>query len=270
MVYSLVAHRGCWLLAALAIGCPCVASAAERSSNAPPEITVDLFDAIKQGQLEVQVIPREARGCRLMMTNKTDKPLSVRLPAAFAATPVLAQFNNNNWNANNGNNANNAPQPLGVTTNGQRNNVRPGPMNIRQQGNGNRGPFGPLFNIPPEKMIKAKFPALCLEHGLSTPRAAMPYEIKPLEDVTTTQGVSEVLAALGDGEVQQDVAQLAAWHLNNGIGWQQLAAEKETFTQQPRYSASHLKAAKKLADQAVAEADKRKKESRSAGDVASR
>lgn len=272
MVHSLFAHRSFWLLAALAIACPCVTMAVERAPSAPSEAAVDLFDALRQGQLEVQVIPREARGCRLMMTNKTDKPLTVRLPEAFAITPVLAQFNNNNnnrnmmpWNNNQANSQNNGPQPLGVTTNGQRNNIRPGPMNVGQQRNGGPGPF---FNIPPEKTIKAKLPALCLEHGKSTPRAAIPYEIKPLADVTTTPGVADVLAALGDGTALPEVAQLAAWHLNNGIGWQQLAAEKEVFTQQPRYNASQLKAAKKLAEQAVAAAEKRAKDARSLADVA--
>ena len=42
-------------------------------------------------KIEVQLIPRDASQCRLLITNKTDRPLSVKMPASFAGVPVLAQ-----------------------------------------------------------------------------------------------------------------------------------------------------------------------------------
>ena len=53
---------------------------------------MELFAGIEQQQLEVQLIPRDASQCRLLISNKTDQPLSVKLPEAFAGVPVLAQF----------------------------------------------------------------------------------------------------------------------------------------------------------------------------------
>ena len=52
---------------------------------------VDLFQAIDKGQVDVKVIPKDSSQLRVMIENKTDKPLTVKLPNAFAAVPILAQ-----------------------------------------------------------------------------------------------------------------------------------------------------------------------------------
>ena len=52
---------------------------------------VELFAGIEQRKLEVKLIPRDDMQCRLLISNKTDKPLSVKLPDSFAGVPVLAQ-----------------------------------------------------------------------------------------------------------------------------------------------------------------------------------
>jgi len=44
-----------------------------------------MFDAMKSGDLEVKFIPKDDREARVMFKNKTKRPLSVRLPEAFAA-----------------------------------------------------------------------------------------------------------------------------------------------------------------------------------------
>src|SRR5688572_9152818 len=53
---------------------------------------VELFAAMKSGEIEVQYIPKDAKQANVLIRNKTDKPLSVQLPRAFTAVPVLAQF----------------------------------------------------------------------------------------------------------------------------------------------------------------------------------
>jgi len=53
--------------------------------------SVDLFDGMDRGDVEVVFIPLGAEKANLLVTNKTDKPLFVRLPDAFAGVPVLAQ-----------------------------------------------------------------------------------------------------------------------------------------------------------------------------------
>ena len=52
----------------------------------------ELFAAIDSGQIEVKVYPRDSRQVRLVVTNKTTQPLSIAMPEAFAAVPVLAQM----------------------------------------------------------------------------------------------------------------------------------------------------------------------------------
>ena len=53
--------------------------------------SVEMFAAMKSGDIDVKFIPKDDREARVMFTNKTKRPLSVRLPEAFAAVPVLAQ-----------------------------------------------------------------------------------------------------------------------------------------------------------------------------------
>ena len=86
-----------------------------------------------------------------------------------------------------------------------------------------------MFNVPPEKVGQLKVATVCLEHGKREPRAAIPYEIKPLDSVTTKPGVRELCAMLGSGQINQRAAQAAAWHLNNGMSWQELAAKRHRF-----------------------------------------
>jgi hypothetical protein len=226
---------GC--LAILALLVPAAALGGDRSPPSPAEV-VELFDAVDAGRIETRIIPRDSTTCRLMLTNKTDQPLTVRLPAVFAAVPVLAQFGDIGQQAN----RQSSPQPLGLSPMQNNGNNRGGPFNVGNQRN-NQNLFGPMFNIPPERVVGVKIPAACLQHGLATPRASMPYEIKPLGAVTSTPGVAELCAMLSDGTTPQRVVQLAVWHVNNGVEWRTLAADS------PREAA----AAKKLAAKVLEE-----------------
>ena len=58
----------------------------------PEDETVDLLTAMENGKLEAKIIPRDATQCQLLITNKTEKPLNVRLPDVFGAVPVMAQI----------------------------------------------------------------------------------------------------------------------------------------------------------------------------------
>ena len=54
----------------------------------------------------------------------------------------------------------------------------------------------------------------------------MPYDLKPIEAYSTKPGVADICAMVTRGEVSQRVAQAAAWHLNSGMSWEELAAKK--------------------------------------------
>jgi len=50
-----------------------------------------MFAAIEKGDIAVQLSFKDATQGRIRIENKTDKPLNVKLPDAFAGVPVLAQ-----------------------------------------------------------------------------------------------------------------------------------------------------------------------------------
>ena len=53
--------------------------------------TVEMFSAMEKGQIAVKLIPKDSTQCHILIENKTDKPLTVKLPETFAGVPVLAQ-----------------------------------------------------------------------------------------------------------------------------------------------------------------------------------
>ena len=52
----------------------------------------DLFAAEQAGMVAVKFTPDDSRSAQIAFTNKSGKPLTIRLPAAFAGVPVLAQM----------------------------------------------------------------------------------------------------------------------------------------------------------------------------------
>ena len=211
-----------------------------------PEI-VDLFAAMKSGDVEAKIIPKNDRESRIVLKNNTKRPLSVRLPDAFAGVPALAQmpFGFNQPGANRNNNANqNAPQQVGGT-------------NTRQNGNNQRNGF---FNLPPEKVGDFKLVTVCLEHGKKDPKPTVPYELRPIESVVAKPELRALCAMLGQEEIDQQAAQAAAWHLSNDMTWEQLAAkriEHLNAPSEPYFTTAQLQKAKDLAKQASETAAKR-------------
>ena len=195
-------------------------SSGKASSNgtSPAADSVEMFAAMKSGDIDVKFIPKDDREARVMFTNKTKRPLSVRLPEAFAAVPVLAQ--------------------RGAPGMGGMGGGMGGGMN-QMMGGGMGGMGGGMMNMPAEKMddgisitivagkmASYKIVTVCLEHGKRDPRPAVPYEIRPLETVSTKPGVAELLTLLGYGRIDQRGAQAAAWHLANDMSWEQLSQKR--------------------------------------------
>jgi len=254
---------------------PVVLAAADRPKGVkgldrfnPENETVELFAGMKAGQIDVQLIPRDSKQCRVLVENKTDKPLNVRLPEAFAGVPVLHQafppFPPMDDNRNS------APQnvgggfPMMNNPGGNRAlfNMPGGQMN---QGNN-------FFNIPPERVGQLKLKTVCLEHGKPEPRAKIKYEIKPIEAACNKPGVRELCTMLGRGEIGQRTAQVAAWHLANEMSWDALAGirVKATIGTVPYFTWQELQAGKKVAERAVERAKQSQERSPSEQDSASR
>jgi hypothetical protein len=234
------------------VGCFGV-NAAERTASASkaPAQSVDLFAGMKSGDIDVRFVAKSDREAQLIVTNKTKQPLSVQLPKAFAASPVLAQLNpgggGGGRNRSSGNN-NNQNQSVG------------GGIGGGGGGLGGGGFGGGGFNIAPEAIGKLKVDVVCLEHGKKDPNARIPYEIKPIEEFTSDARVQELMSLFGEGKLSQRATQAAAWHYSSGMSWEELAAKQTKHIGkpgEPYFTRQELQAAFQIAAEAQRLADAR-------------
>jgi hypothetical protein len=244
------AYRACglaWLGLSVAVVLVLQVPLAAKTPAAQPDQAnaVDLFSAIDRGQIDVKVIPKDSTQLRVMIENKTDKPLTVKLPDAFAAVPILAQ----------------AAGPAAAKKQPQ-NQAVGGGLGMPAMGRGMpaMGPGG-MLNIAPEKVGQlTAVPTVCLDYGKGEPRAAIPYSIQRIDDCTTQPGVREVCEMLGKGQVKQRVAQVCAWHLNNGLSWEKLASKQLRFADgstRPYFTPQEVQAARKVSADAIQAAKQR-------------
>jgi hypothetical protein len=230
-------------------------AAADRSGKTqqgdlnPAANSVDIFEGIKTGQLEVRVIPKDSTLCRITIQNKTDKPLSVKLPEAFAAIPVLAQVGGAGGVGAGTTTTSRQPQPMMGGMGGMG-------MGGMMPGMGMGGGF---FNIAPDQVGQLKVPTVCLEHGKAEPRSTMKYELRPIEEYSQDKALHEIGRMLGRGQISQRVAQVATWHLNSKMSFDQLARKELRFangTRQPYFSAEEIRSGMQVVAAAVAAAQK--------------
>lgn len=219
----------------------------------PNNETVELFDAIKAGQVEVKVIHKNEASGKLLFTNKTDKALNVKLPQTFATVHVLAQFGGGVGSTGG------IGGGLGQSTGG---GMGGGGMGGGGGGlGGGVGGGGGMFNVAPEKVGELPFTSVCLEHGKPNPKSSMRYEIRPLESVAGNAEVVELIAMLQAGTVSQRVAQVLAWHMNNEMSFQELAAKtirRLDGTSYPYFNPAEIQAAMAAKDFIVRQLAERK------------
>jgi hypothetical protein len=78
------------VLAALAA--PVVARGPAVASSSALADAQDILAAEAAGLVNVKFIPNDSRTAQVVVTNRSDRPLTLRLPAGFAGVPVLAQM----------------------------------------------------------------------------------------------------------------------------------------------------------------------------------
>ncbi len=178
---------------------------------APAAEHVELFAAVKAQQVDLKLVPKDARQATVMIKNKTDRPLSIKLPAAFAGVPVLAQNigGGNNRGGGNNSSSSSSSQSMG------------GGFGGGMMGGGMMG--GGFFDVGPDRVGKIKVATVCLEHGKEDPNPRVAYELKPIADFTEKAELAEVCKLLASDAIDQATAQAAAWHLSDGLSFQQLA-----------------------------------------------
>jgi hypothetical protein len=208
-------HIGAANMSAVAIVLYCSAGLA-RDPQPSPEPgrgleTIEMFRAMESGLIEVDMIGLDATKANLLFKNKTDRPLSIKLPEVFAGVPVLAQDDFGGGSTSGGGAAQTTGGGVG--------------------GGGIGGGGGGFFNIAADRSAKLGVTTICLEHGKRDPNPRIDYAIRPLESVTDKPEIFELCKMLGRNEIPQNAAQAAAWHLANGLTWQQLA-QKDRFRSQ--------------------------------------
>ncbi len=211
----------------------------------------ELFRGIDDGLIDVKFIPRDAAKANVLLRNNTDQVVDIQLPSAFAAVPVLAQFGPNGGGQNFGamdglaggrGQGDGATQGVGGGINaGQGQGVGQGMQGMQ---------FGGVMRIQPGKTRKLTATTVCLEHGKTEPNPRLAYRMIPLEQFSDDPRVAELCGRLGRGEIKQNTAQAAAWHLTNGLSWQRLASinrlESRYLGNVPFFSNAELKNAESL------------------------
>jgi|GEM_PF-599894 len=214
-------------------------SPADAKSEPAGSKTIELFDGIKSGDLQVRVIPKNEFLSQVRFKNTTRQPLTVTLPKAVAAVQVFKQVfgpgqfpGNNPNNPLNGGNGNNAGNNRGAQNVG-------GQFGFNGNGNGNpfqgigfgQAPGGAngigngFFSVPAEKTVVIPLHTVCLEHGKPTPNVRMTYELRPLRSTVDDPALERLLAEFHPKKSDRRAVQAAAWHLASSMSWKDLRAK---------------------------------------------
>ncbi len=217
----------------LATAAPGLATAAKNSADDAPEAATSLefFQARDDGQIDVKFIARSDHDARVIITNKTKQPLKLQMPEAFAGVPVVAQIGGRGGGGFGG--GGRGGGGLGGGGGGQQ-SVGGGGLGGGGGGLGGGGGGGGFFSIHPEQTAKINVAVVCLDHGLRNPSSSRPYKIVPADEHLDRPAVIELLKAFGRGELDHQATQAAAWHLNNDLSWDQLAAKLAGTRRSPR------------------------------------
>ncbi len=213
---------------------------------------VELFQAMEEGLVEVKLVPKNSLESSLSVTNKTNRPIVVDMPSAFAGVPVLAQppmggfggggfggpggggfgggaFGGDDMgrggrggrggmdSGRGGNNNSGGNQSIGGGMGGGRMGGMGGGMG------GRRG--GGMFSIAPNKTHKEAVRTVCLEHGKKEPRSTVKYTIVPIDSYTDNKTTQVLCEMLGDKDLDQNAVQVAVWSAENGMTMEELAAK---------------------------------------------
>ena len=270
-----------WLCAVLVAALPLTLLAARPSlksvdskkADKPAAKVVGLFEGMASGEIEVKVIPKDSTEGTITVKNKSGKPLTIKLPDAFAGVPVLAQaggfggFGGDQGGMMGGMGGQNQGFGGGMMGGGG------GMMGAGMGGFG--GQAGGFFNVGADKVVKGKITTVCMDHGKKDPNPRVPYKLIPIESYANSPQVAEVVKMMVRGEIDQHSAQAATWHLQNNLSWQDLAskigAKHLNGSVEPYFTSAQLDlalAATRVAEQRAEKAsrEKEKCEGQSIGD----
>jgi hypothetical protein len=194
--------------------------------------SLEMFSAMASGEIEVIIKAKDSVDSNLLVTNNTDRPLAIQMPATFAAVPVLRQFGGGGLGGGQQGGGFGGGQGGGLAQTGGQQGMGGG-FGGGQQGGGfggggqqgggfGGGGGGGVFNIPPGKSGRLSVKTVCLEEGKPDPTARVDYKIMPLEKFNSDPKIAEMCRMLASDEISQPVSQAAAWHITDGLSWQEM------------------------------------------------
>lgn len=207
---------------------------------------VDLFDAMKAEQLTADFVARSAKLAKVTLKNQTAATLYVRLPNAFRGVPIASHDDAQDSNASQDQQA---PAADSMANAGTTQSLGAGFGPSRAGGSlPSRDGFATLELSPGQQRV-FKLACVCLDYGKPDPRPDVPYRLVPLGKELDAR-LADVLREMAAGDCTQIVAQAGAWHLANGLSWDQLAALRvpRGNRQVTMFSSRELKAARKAVD----------------------
>jgi len=81
---------------------------------------------------------------------------------------------------------------------------------------------GGMFNVAPDKVQKIKIATVCLDHGKTDPNPRVPYTPVPIASYAKDPAIAQLVVLMCAGQIDQHSAQAAAWHIQNGLSWEEL------------------------------------------------
>lgn len=187
----------------------------------PDAKQVDMFAGMESGEVSTNPIAKNAFGGNLLITNETEEPLTVKVPNGFVVAP-LAQIGGFGGGGGFGG-------QQGGIGGGQGGQQAAGGGQNQQGGIGGGGAGGGgagFFSIPPKKTLSIPYTSVCLQHGLDDPHPRSKYVVIPSEKFSQDPVLLTLIDMIATGKVNPAAAQAAAWHLSNGMTWQELASKK--------------------------------------------
>ena len=223
--------------------------------------TVEMFQAMDQGLLTVDFIGKDAKEANLIFKNKGDEPLNVLLPATFGAVPVLAQGMMGMGGMGGGGMGGGGMGGMGGG--GMGGMMGGGGMGGGGQGMGGGmggGGMGGMMRVDKDVPRKMTVATLCLNHGKADPNPRMKYKVVRLAEVNDSPVIEEFCKALATGKVSQNTAQAAAWHVANGLTWEELVHKPRVISQytgvEMFFTGFEVQAAMRLTAAATQEAER--------------
>jgi hypothetical protein len=199
----------------------------------PSAEQVGLFKGVEDGVLETRYVPKNSSGGFILVTNKTEKPVTVELPQAFVAVQVLKQFGGGGMGGGGmggggmgggGMGGGQSQSSGGGMGGGGMGGMGGGGMGGGGMGGGGQGGGG-FFSIPPERTVRVPYVSACLNHGRPDPSPRLEYKLIPVEEYTKDPVLGELIRMVGTGRVNQHSAQAAIWNRTDNMSWQTLASK---------------------------------------------